>query len=65
MHLSATVDFANIFIRYRYTQSTSELSLIVTEMVSTTGFFSIKKLFLLNESAYFLNSMQISFHVVF
>ena len=30
IYLSAFVDFANIFIRYRSRQSTSELSLIAT-----------------------------------
>ena len=44
VHLSAFVDFANIFIRYRSKQSTSQLSLIPTEMVSTmVFFFSYKK----------------------
>ena len=33
-----TVDFANISIRYRSKQSTSELSLIATEMVLITVF---------------------------
>ena len=50
LHFSAFLDFANLFIRYRSKQSTSELSLIATEMVSTTVFFPIKKLFLQNEN---------------
>ena len=41
VHLSAFVDFVNIFIRYRPNQSTSELSLIATEMISTTSFFRL------------------------
>ena len=36
VHLSASADFANIFIRYK--QSTAELSLVATEMVFTTVF---------------------------
>ena len=39
MHLPAFIDFANVFIRYRSKQSISELSLIATEVVSTTDFF--------------------------
>ena len=45
VYLSAFVDFANIFIRYRSKQSISELSLIVTEIVSTT-IFSYKEIIL-------------------
>ena len=36
VHLSTFGDFSNI--RYRTKQSTSELSLMTTEMVSTAGF---------------------------
>ena len=50
VHLSALIDFVDIFIKYRSKQSTSELSLMVTEMVSTTFFFPIKKLFLWNKN---------------
>ena len=39
VHLPAFIDFANVFIRYRSKQSISELSLIATEVVSTTDFF--------------------------
>ena len=38
VHLSAFVDFVNIFIRYRSRHRTSDLSLMATEMVSTTAF---------------------------
>ena len=48
-HCSAFIDFLNIFIRYRSKQSTSELSLMATDMVSTT-FFPIRKLLLQNEN---------------
>ena len=44
LHLFAFVDFGNMFVRHRSKQSTSELSVIATEMVSTTVFFPIKKL---------------------
>ena len=50
VHLSAFVDFSNIFFRYWTKQSTSELSLMATEMVSTMVFFPIKKLFLRNKN---------------
>ena len=50
MHLYAFVDYVNIFITYRSKQSTSELSLMVTEMVSTTVFFPIKKPLLRNKN---------------
>ena len=36
VHLSAFLDFVNIFIRYRSKQRTSELPLMATEMVSIT-----------------------------
>ena len=42
VHLSAILEFANTFNRYNSKQSTSELSLIVTEMVSATAFFLFK-----------------------
>ena len=48
--LSAFADFANIFIIYRSKQSTSELSLIATEMVSTT-FFSYKEIILMEQKS--------------
>ena len=73
MHLSAFVDFSNIFIRYRTKQGTSELSIMATDMVSTMALFPIKKLFLRNENlnkfcrcllkSYSLYT-SISFHVV-
>ena len=50
VHLSAFLDFSNIFIRYTSGQSRSELSLITTEMVSTKVFFPINKLFLWNKN---------------
>ena len=50
VHLSVVIDFASIFIRYTSKQSFSKLSLIATEMISTTVFFHIKKLFLQNEN---------------
>ena len=40
------VDFVNIFIRYRPKHHTSELSVMVTEMVPTMVFFPVKKLLL-------------------
>ena len=40
VHLSDFVDFVNIFIRYRSRLRTSEISVMATEMVSTTEFFS-------------------------
>ena len=47
--LSAFSDFVNVFIRYRSKKNTSQLSLMVTEMVFTMVFFPIIKLFLQNE----------------
>ena len=44
VHLSGFVDFRNIFIRYKSKQSTSELSLMATEMVSTIVFFFYKEI---------------------
>ena len=44
VHLSAFVYSTNIFIRYSSKQSTSELSLIVTEMISTMVFLPREKL---------------------
>ena len=41
VHLSAFVDFMNMFIRYRSRYHTAELSVMATEMISTT-FFSCK-----------------------
>ena len=46
VHLSAFVD---IFIRYKSRHPTLELSVMGTEMVSTTAFFHGRKLFLRNE----------------
>ena len=43
MHLSAFVDFANIFTWYRSKQSISELSLMANNVFSSS-FFPIKKL---------------------
>ena len=76
VHLSAFVYFINIF-RYRSKQRTSELSTMATKIVSTMFFFLIKKFFLQNKnlhkfpmfaqslhSLYFLNSIEVSFHVV-
>ena len=42
VHLSAFVDIVNIFIRYRSRHLISEISVMVTEMVSTSV-FSCKK----------------------
>ena len=42
VHLSAFVGVVNTFIRYRARHSTSELSVMATEMVSSTGFFFCK-----------------------
>ena len=50
VHLSASVDFVNIFIRYRSRHLISEISVMVTEMFSTSGFSCKKKLFLRNEN---------------
>ena len=44
VHLSAFVDFTNMFIRYKSRHRTSELSVIATEMVSTI--FSCKEIIL-------------------
>ena len=73
VHLSAFVDFPNIFIRCWTKQSTLELSLMATDMVFTMGLFPIKKLFLWTENlnkfcrcllkTYALYT-SISFHVV-
>ena len=41
--LSAFADFINIFIRYKSKQRTSELSVMATEIVSTTVFSLVKK----------------------
>ena len=51
VHLSALIDFVDIFIKYRSKQSTSELSLMVTEMVSTTFFFSYKEIILMEQKS--------------
>ena len=45
VYISAFIDFANTFIKHRSKQTTSELSLIATEMVYTM-FFSYKKIIL-------------------
>ena len=45
-HFSVFVDFMNIFIRYSSGHSTLKLSVMVTEMVSTTFFFSCKEIYL-------------------
>ena len=75
VHLSAFVNFQNIFIRYRSRHRTLELSVMATEKVSTTMFFPVKKIFLWNKNlnklykcllkTYTLNtySTQVSFHV--
>ena len=46
VHLSAILDFVNIFIRYRLRHRISELSVMATEMVSIRFFFLVKKLLL-------------------
>ena len=48
VHLSAFADFANIFIRYRSKQSTSELSLLAIEMFPLR-LFSYKEIIILTE----------------
>ena len=40
MHVSAFVDFVNMFIRYRSRHHTLELSVMASEIVSTTLFSS-------------------------
>ena len=68
VHLSDFADFANIFIRERSKQSTSELSLMVTdEMVYTTvNFFNKFQMFAQKlHSPYFLNLILVSLRVVF
>ena len=44
VHLSAILDFVNIFIRYRSRHRISELSVMATEMVSIRFFFSGKEI---------------------
>ena len=46
VNLSTLVDLVNIFIRYSSRHDTSELSVMTTEMVSTTFFFSCKEIIL-------------------
>ena len=80
VHLSAFIDFANMFIRCRSKQIVSELSLLATEMVFTTVLFPIKKLLLENKSLnkfcrcllknytlhpYLLNSTQVCFYTAY
>ena len=50
LHHSVFVDGINMFIRYCSEQCILEISVIATEMVSTTFFFSVKKLFLWKEN---------------
>ena len=50
VHISAFVDFINVVIRHWSKQRIPELSAMTTEMVSTMGFFPVKKLFFWNES---------------
>ena len=76
VHLSAFVDFVNIFIRYRSKQRTLELPAMATKMVSTTLFYQKRNFFCGTKisinfvnvcsslhSLYFLNSIQVSFQV--
>ena len=68
MHLSDFADFANVFIRERSKQSTSELSLmVIDEMVYTTvNFFNKFQMFAQKlHSPYFLNLILVSLRVVF
>ena len=50
MHLSAFIDFVNIFTRYRSRHCTLQLLVMATEIVSTIGLYPVKKLFLQNEN---------------
>ena len=53
VHLFAFVDFVNIFIRYKSRHHTSELSINFINVCSSL------------QSAYLINSIQVSFHVEF
>ena len=50
LHLSAFVNFVNMFIKYWSRHHTLELSVMANEMVSNMFFFHLKKLLLQNDN---------------
>ena len=50
VHLSACIDFVNMFIRYRSKQHILELLAMPTNMASTMVFFPLKKYFWRSEN---------------